>query len=385
MNVLIKKPGIMLIEQYGNTYIRYVAGEIADYILQIRISEDERTQLLSQNITMESVLNFYDNQNKTSASELQSSLIKDYLLSVDTYSDQRMAAILSKLQKYGDIFFEFYDFVLYERFTEDGIVIEGYTAQKLADNFQLSPLGAYNYLIYLREMPGKALADLKAGLPTKDTNKIGQIAKQEEEKKNMNKQLVPPGKAAEKPQQISAETHDSQREFLAKLDALQQAMADLQQTFDDKIAEDTHKNGLFDNMHRELIRYQNGAMDKIVDTMALDIIQLVDTTKGHVRVYEKKEPTEDNYKRLLRIVKGIAEDLQDILYRQNIEAYRVEGHEVDVRRQKIIQTVPIDDQSKDNLVAVRVADGYEKDGKVLRPERIKIFKYSPITTDKTEN
>lgn len=216
MNVLMKKPGIMLIEQYGHTYIRYVAGEIADYILQIRISEDERTQLLGQSITMESVLNFYDNQNKTSASELQNSLIKDYLLSVDTYSEQRMAAILSKLQKYGDIFFEFYDFVLYERFTEEGIVIEGYTAQKLVHNFPLSPLGAYNYLIYLREMPEKALADLKAGLPTKDTNNIEQIAKQEEEKKNMNKQTVPPVEVIEKPQQIPAETHDSQGELLAK-------------------------------------------------------------------------------------------------------------------------------------------------------------------------
>lgn len=58
---------------------------------------------------------------------------------------------------------------------------------------------------------------------------------------------------------------------------------------------------------------------------------------------------------------------------------------VQLRRQKIIQTVPTDDQSKDNLVAVRVADGYEKAGKVLRPERIKIFKYSSTTTDTTEN
>lgn len=166
-----------------------------------------------------------------------------------------------------------------------------------------------------------------------------------------------------------------QAELLAKLDAVQQTLATLQQTFDDKIAEDTHKNGLFDNMHRELVRYQNGALDKIVDAIALDIIQLVDTTKGHVRVYEKKEPTEENYKKLLRIIEGIAEDMEDILYRQNIESYRVAGHEVDVHRQKIIQSVPTEDKSKDNLVAVRVTDGYERGDKVLRPERIKIFKY----------
>ncbi len=172
--------------------------------------------------------------------------------------------------------------------------------------------------------------------------------------------------------------------ILEKLSEMQQAIADLQKSFDDKIAEDAHKNGLFDEMHRELVCYQNGVVEKVVDTLALDIIQLVDSTKGHFRVYEQKEPTEENYKRLLRIVKGISEDLQDILYRQNIEPYRVEGHEVDVRRQKIIQTVPTEEQRKDNLIAFRVADGYEKDGKVLRPERIKIFKYSPESAENTE-
>lgn len=201
----------------------------------------------------------------------------------------------------------------------------------------------------------------------------------------MDEKITTPVEEVAEPQQTPAETPAEQTALLEKLDAVQQALAALQQTFNDKIAEDTHKNSLFDNMHRELVRYQNGALDKIVDTIALDIIQLVDTTKGHVRVYDKKEPTEENYKKLLRIVKGIAEDLEDILYRQNIESYRVPGHEVDTRRQKIIQTVPTDDKSKDNLIAVRAADGYEKGDKVLRPERIKIFKYEAPATKPTEN
>lgn len=201
----------------------------------------------------------------------------------------------------------------------------------------------------------------------------------------MDEKITTPVEEIAEPQKTPAETPAEQTALLEKLDAVQQALAALQQTFNDKIAEDTHKNSLFDNMHRELVRYQNGALDKIVDTIALDIIQLVDTTKGHVRVYNKKEPTEENYKKLLRIVKGIAEDLEDILYRQNIESYRVPGHEVDTRHQKIIQTVPTDDKSKDNLIAVRAADGYEKGDKVLRPERIKIFKYEAPATKPTEN
>ena len=195
----------------------------------------------------------------------------------------------------------------------------------------------------------------------------------------MTDQPLIPVTEEEQEQQMTPEVPTPQDELLAKLDAVQQALADLQQTFDTKIAEDAHKNGLFDNMHRELTRYQNGAMDKIIDTMALDIIQLVDSTKNHYTVYENHEPTEENYKKLLRIVKGLTEDLQDILYRQNIESFRVNSDAVDVRRQKIIQTVPTDDPTLDNRIATICGEGYEKNGKILRPERIKIFKYTPAS------
>ena len=192
------------------------------------------------------------------------------------------------------------------------------------------------------------------------------------------KETSNPSEDMEKSQQILQEKPVEQDELMEKFDTLQQALTTLQKTFDDKIAEDKYKNELFDNMLRELVRYQNGALDKIIDIIALDIIQLIDTTKGHIHVYENKESTEENYEKLLRVIKGIAEDLEDILYRQNIESYCVLGQEVDVRRQKIIQTVPTDDKSKDNLVAERMTSGYEKGEKVFRPERIKIFKYSDV-------
>ena len=328
---------------------------------------------------------YAENYRNKSEAVLRREQIRNYLLSDGGLSERRADMTISKLARHKDIYLEFSEYVAKKAFPEEGISVAGYTAEVLNQNYPLSPLGAYNYLIYLREMPEKALADLKAGLPTRDSSKIETIINQEEVHKTMDEKNVTPVEGTEQVTEVPNEAEVPQGELLAKLDAVQQALATLQQTFDDKIAEDTHKNGLFDNMHRELIRYQNGALDKIVDTIALDIIQLVDTTKGHVRVYEKKEPTEENYKKLLRIVKGIAEDLEDILYRQNIESYRVPGHEVDTRRQKIIQTMPTDDKSKDNLVAVRAADGYEKGDKVLRPERIKIFKYEASSETPSEN
>ena len=309
-------------------------------------------------------------------------LLRSYLES--SVSPNRMDAKVKEFSRHTDIYEELINYILAgEQFEETvSVAVEGYTAKRLMNETILTPIGAFGYLVYLREKPKEALADLKANLPHR---KIFNKTDLKEVQGKMDEKITTPVEEIAEPQKTPAETPAEQTALLEKLDAVQQALATLQQTFDDKIAEDTHKNGLFDNMHRELVRYQNGALDKIVDTIALDIIQLVDTTKGHVRVYNKKEPTEENCKKLLRIVKGIAEDLEDILYRQNIESYRVPGHEVDTRRQKIIQTVPTDDKSKDNLIAVRAADGYEKGDKVLRPERIKIFKYEAPATKPTEN
>ena len=282
-----------------------------------------------------------------------------------------------------DLLNEFYFYVRNERF-KTFYPIEEYqlSAQKLCETLGLTPVESYLYLVFLRTDSEKALKDYETKI-SEINNKQEVKTLMEENNQVLDEQVDKTEEQVEAVEEVAQEAAEPVQNaaldsaVIEKLTALTEAVGALKECFDDKIATDTHKNELFDNMHRELTRYQNGALEKIVDTIALDVIQLVDTTKGHVRVYEKKEANEENYKRLLRIVKGVAEDLEDILYRQNIESYRVEGHEVDVRRQKIIQTVPTADQSKDNLIAARAADGYEKNGKVLRPERIKIFKYSP--------
>lgn len=42
---------------------------------------------------------------------------------------------------------------------------QGYDVKILCKDYKLSMVGAYNYMIYLRENPNQALADLKTGLP----------------------------------------------------------------------------------------------------------------------------------------------------------------------------------------------------------------------------
>lgn len=161
MKILEKNPGIMLLEQYGKDYIRWDAGSISDCLLQIEINKEEKSKILNKEITMESVVYYYENQGLCSKDTLRYSLIRDYLLTFDKYNEDRIIEIIENLKKYGDIFFEFYDYVLYEEFIEDGLVVEGYSAKQLYEISKFNPLDAYTYLIYLRDNPQEALKQLK--------------------------------------------------------------------------------------------------------------------------------------------------------------------------------------------------------------------------------
>ena len=166
MEILKRDQGIIVLKQYEKTYIRFMAGGISDKLYQIEISQEELDLVMNASVSAELIVNEHINMEPSLPDGLVDRVINDHLTVSTDYSERRKQAILDKLHKYGDIFNEFYYYVLRETF-EDGVVESGYFASKLVNDFPLSPLGAYNYLIYLREDPEHALADLKAGLPRK--------------------------------------------------------------------------------------------------------------------------------------------------------------------------------------------------------------------------
>ena len=84
----------------------------------------------------------------------------------NSVSSNRLNGKLKEFAKHSDIYEELINDVLAsERFDRtNALVVEGYTAKQLTNETILTPLGAFNYLVYLREESEKALANLKAGL-----------------------------------------------------------------------------------------------------------------------------------------------------------------------------------------------------------------------------
>lgn len=92
--------------------------------------------------------------------------VKAYFMKECAMSEKRAQDSYLKLYKHFDLFNEFYYFIKNDRFISyNPAIAEGFTAQQLHEATYLTPLGAYNYMIYLRESPKEALEDLKKGLP----------------------------------------------------------------------------------------------------------------------------------------------------------------------------------------------------------------------------
>lgn len=92
-------------------------------------------------------------------------IIKEYLIQKIELNDYRAEQEYLGLHRYEDIEQEFVNYILNKQERKKCIEVEGYTAETLHKQYPLSILGAYNYLIYLRENPKEAMLNLEKGLP----------------------------------------------------------------------------------------------------------------------------------------------------------------------------------------------------------------------------
>lgn len=181
MNVLKEYKGYQLVERYDKTYIRFWGGREENMPCEFPVLKTDAERVISEASVIDELLSIAKTQIEWTANSFYKIGITEYILHRMKLSQTRAEKAYEKIAKYVDIREEFYQYIMNdEAFTPNPIKVEGFTAQYLVDNYLLSVLGAYNYLIYLREMPEEALADLKAGLPIKDSSQIEVITNYEE-------------------------------------------------------------------------------------------------------------------------------------------------------------------------------------------------------------
>jgi molecular chaperone GrpE len=185
-------------------------------------------------------------------------------------------------------------------------------------------------------------------------------------------ETIPPFMEATQPLNTNAGT-EKQEDLVTMAQSLLTKMQELRQEFDTKIKYDETKERQLDSMHKELQAYREGLHFKILRPLFIDLIAMHDDLDKLLEGLSSIE-TEQIPARMIDNLKSFQDTVEDILFRNGVESYRLDGDAYVPNKQRVVQAVNTTEPSQDKLIARRVRKGFEYDGRVLRPELVTIFR-----------
>jgi molecular chaperone GrpE len=162
----------------------------------------------------------------------------------------------------------------------------------------------------------------------------------------------------------------------ALMNAVQQligTMEQLRQDFDTKIKYDASKERQIDSLHSELQAYRAGLYFKILRPVMLDLISMHDDLTRLIEGIPRGEGT-ISVAQVLKNLESFQSTIEEVLQRNGVEPYSVEGEAFVSGRQRALQAVETTESSLDKQVARRVSKGFEYDEKILRPELVMTYR-----------
>ena len=155
-------------------------------------------------------------------------------------------------------------------------------------------------------------------------------------------------------------------------DGLNRKLDALSTLFDREIRAEATREKVVDRLHAELQEYKQGLLLGILRPVFVDLIQLHDDMGKMVAA--QSEP-EGEVARLLDLIRGFQQGIEDILYRQGVEPFTLDDDAFDPRRQRALSTVPTDAPDRNKRVAARLRKGFQAGDKVIRPEMVTVYSY----------
>jgi len=160
-------------------------------------------------------------------------------------------------------------------------------------------------------------------------------------------------------------------------DELSRRIDALQTTFERELRAEATRERVVDRLHAELQDYKQDFLLKVQRPIFIDLIQLHDDIGKMVDARTKPPGDDDHSPDPRSLLEPIQTAIEDILYRQGVEPFAVEGTEFDPRRQRAISTQATDDPALNKHVAARVRKGFCSGDKLIRPEIVTVFTFRP--------
>jgi molecular chaperone GrpE len=154
----------------------------------------------------------------------------------------------------------------------------------------------------------------------------------------------------------------------------------LQTVFEREIRAEATREKVVDRLHAELQEYKQGLLLGILRPVFVDLIQLHDDM-GKMVAAQPESEGESEVARLLDLIRGFQQGIEDILYRQGVEPFTQPDDAFDPRRQRALSAVPTDDPTRNKRVATRLRKGFQAGEKVIRPEMVTVYSYKERPAD----
>jgi molecular chaperone GrpE len=168
-------------------------------------------------------------------------------------------------------------------------------------------------------------------------------------------------------------------EAIAGLDtALARRLDGLQAQFDREVRAEATREKVVDRLHAELQEYKQDLLLGVLRPVFVDLIQLHDDIGKMVAAHAGAEGPGDNagpVLRLLDVMQGYQQAIEDILDRQGVVPYMQDGPTFDPRRQRAVATVATDDPALARTIAARLRKGFRTlaGDKVIRAEIVSVY------------
>ena len=168
---------------------------------------------------------------------------------------------------------------------------------------------------------------------------------------------------------ISAELQPLLHTIADAKQTLQQAMSDLQQSFDSKLKYDKSKDNVINTLHQELQTMRLGLHFKILRPIFIDLIAMYDDM-------EKLMPDQPD-----GTLRGFQDSIEEILNRNDVEIFCNEGDAFNAQCQRANRTVSTEDPELNRQIAYRLSKGFRYENRILRPELVATYRYKAPSSE----
>ena len=155
------------------------------------------------------------------------------------------------------------------------------------------------------------------------------------------------------------------------LDQVLGALTALQESFDAKIRYDEAKERQIATLHQELEKHRQGLYQQILGPVLADLIGIYDEIANQVAASDSDDAA--------RGMSFLLEMVEEVLGRYGAAKFACEGDSIDRSRQRVIDVQPTDVAELGRHLARRLRPGFEAGGKVIRPEWVIAYRYTPDT------